>query len=184
MTPVTLETERLYLRPWKDADVEPFEALNADPRVCEFYPTEGFTRAESLAMIARIRDEMAQYGFGLWAVEVKESGAFIGYTGLKHLRAHHPLAPAVEVGWRLAHSAWGQGYASEAAREALRYGFDELVLPEIVSFTTPVNRRSLAVMQRIGMERAPERDFLHPDVPADHPLHPHVTYVAKNKNQE
>lgn len=183
MTPVTLTTERLLLRPWRDADSEPFIALNADPEVCAFYPTDGYSRAESLAQIARIRDEMSQYGFGLWAVEEKISGAFIGYTGLKHLRSNHPLAPAVEVGWRLARRAWGQGYASEGAQASLEYGFAGLALPEIVAFTTPMNRRSIAVMERIGMTRAPQRDFLHPDLPRDHPLRPHVTYVASAENQ-
>lgn len=179
MTPVILTTERLILRPWKGADSEAFVALNADPRVCEFYPVKGYSRTESLAFIARIREEMACYGFGLWAVEVKETGRFIGYTGLKHLRMTHPLAPNVEVGWRLTHEAWGKGYASEAAKEALRYGFEVLALPEIVAFTVPANRRSLAVMKRIGMIPDPARDFLHPDLPVGHPLRPQVTYVAK-----
>lgn len=179
MTPVTLMTERLILRPWKDRDVEPFVALNADPRVCEFYPVDHFDRTESLAMIARIREEMMQYGFGLWALEIKDTATFIGYTGLKHLRAYHPLAPNVEIGWRLDPAYWGQGYASEAATEALRYGLQELALPEIISFTALPNKRSQKVMERIGMLRDAKRDFLHPDVPAGHVLKPHVTYAKK-----
>lgn len=179
MTPVTLITGRLLLRPWKDADIEAFVALNADPRVCEFYPVEGFSRTESLAFIARTREEMTRYGFGLWAVELRETGRFIGYAGLKHLRMTHPLAPNIEIGWRLAHDAWGQGYATEAAKEALRYGFEELALPEVVAFTVPANRRSLAVMKRIGMVADPARDFLHPELPEGHPLRSHVTYAVK-----
>lgn len=184
MTPVTLSTTRLTLRPWKDADIEPFVALNADPRVCEYYPVQGYERTQSLAFIARIREEMTRYGFGLWAVEVKATGRFIGYVGLKHLRLTHPLSPNIEVGWRLAYEAWGQGYASEAAKEALRYGFETLALPEIVAFTVPANKRSLAVMKRIGMVADPTRDFLNPDLPAGHPLQFHVTYVAKPPARE
>lgn len=177
MTPVTLSTPRLWLRPWKDADAEPFVALNADPRVCEFYPTESFSRSESLALIARIKQEMQQYGFGLWALELRDSGEFLGYTGLKHLRNNHPLYPNVEVGWRLAPEHWGKGYATEAGKEALRYALEEQALPRVVSFTSRPNTRSQRVMQHIGMTREPSLDFMHPDVPAGHVLQPHVTYV-------
>lgn len=182
MTPVTLETARLILRPWRGRDTEPFVQMNADPKVCEFYPTEGFSRAESMALIARITYDMRQHGFGLWALELKNGGEFIGYTGLKHLRMNHPLAPNVEIGWRLAPAYWGRGYASEAATEALRYGLEELALPEVIAFTAIPNKRSMQVMERIGMERDPARDFTHPDVPAGHVLQPHVTYARQRKN--
>lgn len=181
MTPITLTTERLILRPWKDADIEPFVALNGDPRVCEFYPHEGFSRTESLAFVSRVREELRQYGFGFWAVERKGQGDFIGTVGLKHLRASHPLAPNIEIGWRLAYDDWGQGYASEAARAALRYGFEKQALPEIIAFTAAVNRRSLAVMKRIGMQPDPKRDFQHPAIAQGHILKPHVTYAAKRE---
>lgn len=183
MTPVTLETRRLLLRPWKDADTEPFIALNGDVRVCEFYPTERFERTESLAMVSRIREEMHMYGFGLWALEVKQTGVFIGFTGLKHLRSYHPLAQNVEIGWRLAPEYWRQGYASEAATEALRYGLNELALPEIVAFTSHLNKRSQKVMERIGMTREKSRDFEHPEVPTGHALRAHVVY-SKKRNDE
>lgn len=181
MTPATLSTPRLWLRPWKEADTEPFVALNADPRVCEFYPVEAFSRSESLGFIARVKQEMARYGFGLWALELRDTGQFIGYTGLKHLRSGHPLYPDVEAGWRLAPQFWGQGYATEAGREALRYGLGELALPRIVAFTAVPNRRSQRVMQRIGMRRAPEMDFQHPALAPGHPLRAHVTYVAERE---
>lgn len=181
MTPITLRTSRLLLRPWKDADIEPFVAMNGDARVCEFYPTDGFTRTESLAFIARTREEMTHYGFGLWAVEEKSSGQFIGYVGLKHLRMTHPLAPNVEIGWRLAPDFWGNGYASEAAREALRYGFEELALPEIVAFTAIPNRRSQAVMKRIGMVADAARNFEHPEIATGNALRPHVAYALSRE---
>lgn len=169
MTPLTLQTEHLIMRPWKDKDIEPFITLNADPRVCEFYPTEGYSRTESLAQIARIREAMQRYGYGLWALELKGTGEFIGYTGLKHLRGNHPLAPNIEISWRLAPAYWGNGYATEAAKKALWYGLQELSLPEVVSFTAIPNIRSQKVMERLGMARQKHRDFLHPDIPAGHP---------------
>jgi RimJ/RimL family protein N-acetyltransferase len=184
MTPVTLKTKRLILRPWKDADTEPFVTLNADARVCEFFPTNSFSRTESLALIARIREEMQRYGYGLWALELQSNGSFIGFTGLKHLRSNHPLAPNVEASWRLAPAHWGMGYASEAAIEAIRYGLHELVLPEVVAFTAVPNRRSALVMERAGMQRAKHRDFMHPDVPAGHALQPHITYVKMRSDEK
>lgn len=183
MTPVTLTTERLIMRPWQPSDIEPFVEMNGGAEVCEFYPTDGFSRAESMALITRIGDDMRQYGFGLWALELKNGGDFIGYTGMKYLRMNHPLAPNVEVGWRLAPEHWGKGYASEAATQALHYGLQELALPEVIAFTSRPNLRSQRVMERIGMVRDPERDFLHPDVPAGHVLQPHVTYVRKRENE-
>jgi len=182
MTPITLYTERLIMRPWKDKDIEPFVLLNTDPRVCEFYPRH-FTRTESLALISRIREEMQRYGFGLWALEVKASHEFIGYTGLKHLRRNHPLAPNIEISWRLAPAHWGKGYAMEAGKKALWYGLQELALPEVVAFTAAPNIRSQKVMERIGMVREKHRDFLHPDIPVEHMLRPHVTF-AKKRNAE
>lgn len=171
----TLTTPRLILREWRDEDLPAFAALNADPRVMEFMP-KIMTRDESDAMVARIRDHFARRGFGLWAVEVAGCAPFIGFIGLSVPRFEAHFTPCVEVGWRLAFDYWGRGYATEGARAALRYGFEELKLEEIVSFTAVVNRRSSAVMERIGMSHEAADDFDHPVLPAGHPLRRHVLY--------
>lgn len=170
-----LETERLLLRRWRDGDLEPFAALNADPEVMEHFPAP-LTRAESDALVARTEAAFDEVGYGLWAVEVKAWGAFVGFTGLVRQTFPAHFTPAVEVGWRLARSAWGHGYATEAATAALGYGFDVVGLDEIVSMTAAINVRSQRVMQRIGMSRDEGDDFVHPNLPADSPLQPHVLY--------
>ena len=173
--PETIQTPRLHLRRWRDEDLPAFAAMNADPRVMEFFPRL-LDRAESDALVARIRAGFARRGFGLWAVEVPGVADFIGFVGLSvpHFEAH--FTPCVEVGWRLARAHWGHGYASEAARAALDFGFRHLGLGEIVSFTTEANQRSRAVMERIGMTRSPADDFDHPALPEGHPLRRHVLY--------
>jgi ribosomal-protein-alanine N-acetyltransferase len=174
----TLHTSRLHLRPWRDEDLAPFAAMNADPRVMEFFP-KPLDRAESDALVARIRDHHAQHGFAQWAVEVPGVADFIGFAGLSIPRFEAHFTPCVEIGWRLAREYWGRGYATEAARAALEYGFQDLKLEEIVSFTTTANLRSRAVMERIGMTRSPEDDFDHPALPEGHPIRRHVLYRAK-----
>jgi RimJ/RimL family protein N-acetyltransferase len=168
-----LSTERLVLRTWRPSDHAPFAALNADPEVMEHFPA-ALTRDESDALIARIEAGFAQHPFGLWATEVVETGEFIGFVGLAVPNFDAPFMPTVEVGWRLARGAWGHGYASEAAREALRYAFDDVGLDEVVSFTSVSNLRSQRVMQRIGLHH--DQDFDHPRIPEGHRLHRHVLY--------
>ena len=170
-----IETERLLLRPWRDADLDPFAEMNADLRVMEQFPSTS-SRDESETSMARIRGHFAQHGYGLWAVEVKGGEPFIGFVGLATVGFDAHFTPAVEIGWRLAHASWGQGYASEGARASLRFAFLELELEEVVSFTVAANRRSRAVMERIGMHRAPADDFDHPRVPEGHPLRRHILY--------
>lgn len=170
-----IETPRLILRGWREADFEPFAALNADPEVMRHFPAT-MTREDSDALARAIQRHIDEHGFGLWAVERRQDGVFLGFTGLGRLRPENPLAPGVEIGWRMARHAWGAGYASEAARAALAFGFEQ-GLAEIVSFTATENERSQAVMRRIGMTRAPERDFDHPSIPEGHRLRPHVVYV-------
>jgi len=172
---MTLTTERLILRPWREADREPFAALNADPRVMEFFPS-CLDRAESDASADRIEAHFARHGFGLWAVELPGTAPFIGFIGLSVPRFEAHFTPCVEIGWRLAHKHWGRGYASEGAKRVLAHGFDQLQLTEIVSFTAQVNLRSRAVMERIGMRRDASDDFGHPSLPQDHKLRPHVLY--------
>lgn len=156
--PIEFDTARLRLRLWRDGDLEPFAALNADPRVMEFFPAPIDAR-----------------GWGLWAAERLDTGRFVGFVGLQVPAAHLPCSPCVEVGWRLEHAAWGQGFATEAARGALAVAFERLRIPEIVSFTALGNRRSRAVMERLGM-RDTGTTFAHPGVPAGSPLREHCLY--------
>jgi len=173
-----LETERLRLRRWKAEDCEPFARLNADARVMEFF-SKTATREASDAMAERIERGFAQHGFGLYALELRETGEFIGFTGLAVPEFDAPFMPSVEIGWRLAFEHWGRGLATEAARAALRYGFEELGLTEIVAFTVPANKRSWRVMEKIGMTHDPRGDFDHPKVPEGSALKRHVLYRAR-----
>ena len=141
-----LTTQRLVLRPWRDGDVPAFAALNADARVMEFFPKR-LEREESDAHAAAIRQRMEQRGFGLWAVEVPGVAEFIGFVGLSVPSFESHFTPCVEVGWRLAFEHWGRGYATEAARASLAFGFERLGLEEIVSLTVPANVRSRHVME-------------------------------------
>jgi RimJ/RimL family protein N-acetyltransferase len=168
-------TERLVLRQWRDEDLEPFAALNADAEVMRYFPA-ALDREQSDAMVSRMRDLIQAQGWGLWAVERRDTGALVGFTGLSVPRHPLPFQPCVEVGWRLARGAWGRGFATEAAREALRVGFHELGLTQVVSFTAVSNVRSRAVMERLGMTRDPTADFDHPALPVGHPLRRHVLY--------
>jgi ribosomal-protein-alanine N-acetyltransferase len=174
-SPLIFETARLRLRPWRDADLEPFAVLNADPRVMEFFPGR-LSREQSDAIASRIRKHFDQHGYGLWAVELPELVPFVGFVGLSIPSFEAHFTPCVEIGWRLACEHWGRGYASEAATAALEFGFSKLGLAEIVSFTTTTNHRSMSVMERIGMTRAPQDDFDHPALPEGHPLRRHVLY--------
>jgi len=172
--PIELETARLKLRRWRDADRAPFAALNADPAVMEFFPAPQ-SREASDASIDAWQAQLESRGWSNWAVELVESGEFIGFVGLSVPRRALPCSPCVEVGWRLARRFWGRGLASEAARAALGAGFERIGLAEIVSFTALGNLRSRAVMERIGMQDA-HQDFEHPGVPEGHSLRPHCLY--------
>jgi 3-dehydroquinate dehydratase/shikimate dehydrogenase len=171
---VALRTERLLLRPWSTEDRRPFAALNADPKVMEWYPST-LTSSESDAVADRIEGMLAEQGWGLWAVEVVGSAPFIGYIGLN--RADATLGyPVVEAGWRLAVAHWGHGYATEGARAALRFGFESLGLGAVVAFTSVRNLRSRRVMTKLGMVHQPDADFDHPRLPATSPILRHVLY--------
>lgn len=167
-------TRRILLRRWTDADREPFAAINADPVVMEYFPAP-LERAESDGFVDRIEAQFDAWGFGLWVLERRVDRAFLGFTGLAPVRADIPPAGAIEVGWRLSRSAWGQGYATEAAREALRVGFGEGRLSEIVALTAVVNAPSRRVMERLGMRHDPADDFDHLGVPPG-PLRRHALY--------
>lgn len=168
-------TGRLLMRRWRDGDREPFAAMNADPEVMEHFPAR-LTREQSDALIASFEARFEEDGFGFWALETLDAGRFLGFTGLSAVRFPAPFAPAVEIGWRLARPAWGKGYATEAARRALRFAFEERGLDEVVAFTAVANARSRAVMERIGMTRDPADDFDHPLVEDGHRLRRHVLY--------
>ena len=164
----TLRTDRLILRPWRESDLEPFAALNDDPKVMEHFPARQ-SRAESDATVGRVREHFEREGFGLWAVEVPGVAPFIGFTGLQR----PSFMPVVEVGWRLAKEYWGAGYATEAARASLAWGFANLDLDEIVAMVVPNNVRSQRVMAKLGMTRDPSADFDHPRIPVDSPVRRH-----------
>ncbi|MFF1478123.1 GNAT family N-acetyltransferase [Streptomyces sp. NPDC058301] len=168
-----LRTDRLLLRRWRESDLEPWAAMNADPDVRE-HLGELLTREQSDAVVALMQAEFDERGFGWWALEARETGEFIGRVGLDEVGADMPFT-GVDIGWRLARSAWGRGYATEAALACLAFGFEALGLREIVASTTVNNVRSQAVMRRIGMTRDPADDFEDPSVP-EGPLRRCVLY--------
>ena len=172
-----LTTDRLLLRRWRDSDREPFAALNADPVVMRYFPSTR-TRAESDAMVDRLDAAIESDGFGLWAVERRDTGAFVGFVGLSRPSFDPVLDQQVEIGWRLARDAWGRGFATEAAREVVRFAFDPAGadLPALISFTAAINEPSRRVMRRLGMTHDPADDFEHPALPPGHELRPHVLH--------
>jgi RimJ/RimL family protein N-acetyltransferase len=171
---VTLRTERLVLRPWRDTDRTPFASMNADPKVMEWFPRLS-TRAESDAFVDRIVARMEQQGFGLWAVEVPGVSEFIGFIGLNPADAVLGR-PVLEIGWRLVADHWGRGYATEGGTASLAHAFDVLGQQEIVSFTTAGNVRSRRVMEKLGLTHRPADDFDHPGVPPEWSGRRHVLY--------
>ncbi|WP_263080797.1 GNAT family N-acetyltransferase [Endozoicomonas sp. Mp262] len=174
------ETERLYLRQWHQDDFVPFSEMCADPKVMEFYPSL-LTREESYDMAKKCQDLIAERGWGFWAIEEKESNRFIGFVGLHIPKDKLPFSPCVEIGWRIAPLHWGKGYATEAARSALRVGFEQLDLSEIVSFATVNNFKSRAVMERLKMVED-KATFEHPALPEGHELRRHCLYRLSRKN--
>jgi len=168
-----ITTERLIMRGWREADLAPWAAMNADPEVRR-YVGPLLTFEQAAAWVLNYQDDLDRYGFGFWAVEIRASGEFIGFTGLNTMDEGTPFS-GVELGWRLARSAWGRDHATEAGLAALRYGFDAVGLPEVVAVTMARNVRSQAVMRRIGMTTDPAEDFDDPDV-GEGPLRRHVVY--------
>lgn len=173
-----LRTDRLRLRHWTDADRAPFAQLNADPEVMEHFPTT-LSREQSDEFVDRMSAHLDEHGWGLWAVDVVARSEFIGFVGLWPIGFNpFPGDDIIEIGWRLRRSAWAHGYATEAATAVLDHAFGVLGLEEVVSVTAETNRRSTAVMERIGMTRDPASDFDHVALPEGHPLRPHVVYRA------
>jgi RimJ/RimL family protein N-acetyltransferase len=170
-----LLTARLRLRAWRASDLEPFATLNADPCLTRFL-SRTLAREESDALAAQAQARIEARGWGLWALELRATGSFIGFLGLAVPTFEAHFTPCVEIGWRLARPAWGAGLASEAARECLRLAFGELDLNEVVSFTVPTNQRARALMERLGLRHDAAGDFAHPQLPPEHPLSRHVLY--------
>ena len=173
-----LKTERLLLRHWRDSDRLPFQQMNADPRVMEFF-LASLSLAESDALVDRAQAHFDRHGFGPFAVELLENQFFVGFIGLSIPNFDAPFMPAVEIGWRLAFNCWGRGLATEGARSVIRYGFEDLGLDGLVSFTVPENLRSRRVMEKLGMTHDPHDDFDHPRLPDGHPMRRHVLYRLK-----
>jgi RimJ/RimL family protein N-acetyltransferase len=174
MQVITLETKRLRLREWCNEDLIAFAKLNADVDVMRYFP-KILSSEESDNFANKIISLMLKNGWGLWAVELKENATFIGYCGLHEPQYTLPCSPCVEIGWRFDKKAWGQGFATEATKEVLRFAFDELLLSEVVSFTTKTNKRSIAVMNRIGLSDT-KQNFGHPLLSKNSPLYEHVLY--------
>jgi RimJ/RimL family protein N-acetyltransferase len=175
-------SSRLRLRPWRAEDLEPFAAMNADPRVMEFFPAAQ-TREESAAAMGRVQAHFEAHRFGLWAVEVPGEADFAGFIGLNVPKYEAHFTPCVEIGWRLAVPFWGRGLATEGAQAVLEFAFGTLGLAEVVAMTTVTNLRSRRVMEKLGMTWRPEDDFDHPQVPAGHRLAPHVLYrLARDRS--
>ncbi|GEM_PF-818120 len=174
MPPEHLDTERLRLRRWTDADRAPFAEMNADAAVMEFFPAP-LDRAGSDAMVDRIQATFEREGWGLWATEERSTGAFLGFVGLNPVPPELPPAPAVEIGWRLCRAGWGRGLATEAAREVLRDAFERVGLDAIVSFTSEINVRSRGVMRAIGLWHDANGTFENERVP-EGPLRTHLLH--------
>ncbi len=170
-----IETDRLILRTWIEADKFDYYLINQDPKVIEHLPSS-ITLEEASTFADKTNLHQSEKGFCLWAAELKSTGEFIGFIGLNYTNWPAHFTPAIEVGWRLGSKFWGHGYATEGALASLKFGFDKCGLNEIVSFTVPANSRSIKVMERIGMKRDIEGDFAHPKYPPEHRLSKHVLY--------
>lgn len=168
-----IETPRLILRSWQEDDIPHLARMNSDERVMEYF-LKTLSYEETITLYNQIQEEFTRYGFGAYAAEQKDSGAFVGFVGLHNVTFEVDFAPAVEILWRLLPEFWGKGYATEVAKACLDYAKDELKLKEVVSFTSLPNKRSESVMQKIGMTRI--KEFGHPLVEPDHPLLKHVLY--------
>ncbi len=170
---MALMARQIVLRQWKESDLEPFAAMNADPEVMRFFP-KPLALEESALSMARARARIEEHGWGWWAVEV--DGAFAGFTGLAEPRFAAHFTPCVEIGWRLRKEFWGQGIGFEAAKQAMAYAFGELKLRELVSFTAAVNLRSRRLMERLGFLHDSDDDFDHPEIAEGNWLRRHVLY--------
>ena len=178
MAETFIETGRLRLRTWRDEDRAPFAAMNADSAVMRFFPSI-LSKGESDAMVDRIAGRIETLGYGLFAVERRADGTFLGFTGFSTAPARTPVEGEVEIGWRLAKSSWRQGFAYEAASACMEWFWRATDFPRFVSFTARTNEPSWRLMRKLGLVHRPDLDFDHPDVPPGNPLRPHVVYVME-----
>lgn len=172
-------TERLNLRHWVESDITSLIQMNKDEDVMRYFPSI-MSDDESISFYDRINKHYSDYGYGLFVVEEKVSNKFLGYTGFMMAQFESSFTPCVEIGWRFNKENWGNGFATEAAKACLEYGFAKLNFIEVHSFTSVLNKKSEAVMQRIGMSKVGE--FNHPKVSMDSQLRLHVNYSIKNYN--
>lgn len=173
MMPVTLHTQRLILRPWREEDLDPLFALNGDADSMRHFPS-ALSRAESDAWAARLQAHFDAHGWGFWVVEEAGGAPFIGVVGLLNIPWEARFTPAVEIGWRIAAAHRRRGFAEEAARAALDFGFATLGLAEVVAFTIPANEPSRRLMERLGMTA--DGGFDHPRLAEGHPMRRHLLY--------
>ncbi|GAK05838.1 acetyltransferase, GNAT family [Geomicrobium sp. JCM 19037] len=175
---IHIETPRLQLREWEAGDTDPFYSINSDPKVMEHFPST-LSMEESANLQKRIIEEMSEYGYGLYAVDWKETGQFIGFIGFHHATFPADFTPCIEIGWRLFPNAWGRGLATEGATACLNHGFSELGFTDVYSFTACTNEPSIRVMKRLNF--AFEKTFQHPNIAASHRLSEHVLYSTNAK---
>lgn len=174
---ISIETDRLILRPWQDSDLNSFFEMSQDTDVMRYFP-HLLSRCESNDLANLIQSFIEKQGWGFWALELKKTKEFIGFTGLHHQLTKFEFSPCTEIGCRLKRTAWGKGYAYEAATASLAYGFNHLQLVEIVAFTAQLNLPSQNLMKRLGMNKM--KEFVHPDLSEQSPLKPHVLYTISS----
>ena len=172
---IMIETKHLILRSWKSEDAETYFQINQDPKVIALLRGP-LTMQQARDFIHATNAHEQKHGYALWAACLKDNGEVMGFIGLNSLPWDAHFTPAVEIAWRLGSAYWNKGYATEGAKAALQYGFNQCQLKEIVSFTVPANVRSIRVMEKIGLEHDPDGDFPHPNLPDNHPLSKHVLY--------
>lgn len=169
------ETKRLGFRLWKESDKEPFYIMNSNDQVMKYFP-KVLTKKESDEFYNRIQTHFKESGYGLWVVELKDTREFIGFIGFYRATFEAFFTPCIEIGWRLDNKYWNKGYATEGALRCINYGFEQLNLEKIYSFTSRINTPSIKVMEKIGLKKIDE--FLHPKIEDSSPLKPHVLYYA------
>jgi RimJ/RimL family protein N-acetyltransferase len=175
---IHIETERLILRDWKDEDRPLFASMNADPMVMEYFPRHLDEKASN-RLVDNLIQNIKKRGYAPFALEVKKTSQFIGFVGLTDVAIDVNFKPAVEIAWRLDYAAWGNGFATEAAKAVLKHGFDTVKLKEIVAYAVHDNTRAIQIMEKIGMKRDPKGDFIYPKLKPDHPLGKFVLYRAR-----
>ena len=167
------ESSRLIFRDWKEEDLDVFRKMNCDNQGMEYFPNT-LSHGETDSFYQKIQEEFRQYGYGLFAVEIKNANEFIGFIGFHWSRIHLGSGSFLEIGWRLKKEAWGKGFATEGAKECLAYGFNHLGFNELYSFTSELNTRSENVMKKIGMTQ--KMEFNHPQRDLSSSLCKHVLY--------